>query len=124
MIRSNSKSWYILFWEVAAFYFWLWLATGIIIYYYALVFQRLREIAKDVKIIPQAISLAVKQLVFYPLIMIICWLLNTIFVIIYGLNVNVNDGTSAYFILGSMSVILPCCQVCNPLNVFADPNFA
>ena len=74
-IRPNSQSWYILFWEVAAFFLWLWVAIGVIIYYYVLVLIRLGEM----QFIPPAITLAVKQLMFYPLIVIICWLLNTIF---------------------------------------------
>ena len=93
---------------MAAFFVWLWLAIGIIIYYYALVLIRLKEM----QFIPPAISLSVKQLVFYPLIVMFCWMLNTVFCILFGLNINVDAGpnSAAYVVLGSLSVILPACQ--------------
>ena len=81
----------------------MWLAIGTILYYYVQVLIRLKEMQQ----IPPSVSLSIKQLVFYPIIVIMCWIPNTVFGILFGLHANAGVNSATYVGLGSLSVILP-----------------
>lgn len=100
---GRSPKWGLLFWDLMALFVWIWISCVAIIYFYVKIGIRLYQI--EMASIP--LWTAAYSLFLYPLIIMLCWGVNTCILLWV-------DGTTQAAIvpqaLGVVSVVLPALQ--------------
>jgi hypothetical protein len=76
--RPGSPDWGIVTWDIFAFFFWIWMCILGIVALFIAIMVRIRNISTFSNL---AVSKSVSLLVFYPLILVVCWLPPTFVVI-------------------------------------------
>lgn len=101
---SYSPSWTKGFWYIFALYIWVWLALIINCGLIVNIYWRMRGIS----VIPQTLKTTVQKLIFYPVVVIICWILITMIDIRYSTTFKKasKDPWLSIFLVGLTLLIL------------------
>ena len=78
--RSDSPEWSQTFWVIASFYLWIWIAIILFIALYAFIIWRLQLVRNEM------VKMSVNNIIWYPLAVVVCWCLPTIYDITYSLD--------------------------------------
>lgn len=74
--RESSPSWGVEFWEIMSYYLWLWLCIVTITIFYIRIIMRVY--AMGLNSTSKTTARNLKRFTVYPLILIVCWLVNTV----------------------------------------------
>jgi hypothetical protein len=73
--RSDSPSWSLLFWIIVSFYGILWTAFVVDVSLIIAIFYRFYKM----KVVPDKVLGTVRKLISYPILLVFCWTLETVF---------------------------------------------
>lgn len=113
--RQSSPQYGLLLWEILAFYLWLWLSVVIIVFLYIRIGFRLYQM----DVVSVAMSKAVLNIFLYPLILIICWAVNTYLVLAVIIDPDTPKAAPVWL---HIAVVLPALQGAFSAIVFFSQN--
>jgi hypothetical protein len=99
--KSDSPKWSNTFWIIFSFYVWIWIALLLFCVLYIFILVRLRLIKNEL------VQQAVQNIVWYPLALILCWIVPTFDDIAISLNKDARDEEG---VLYHASLIMPVWQ--------------
>lgn len=110
--RKNSPAWGLVTWEWMSFYTWIWLTIFANTTMLVMIHVKLREILRTgITAAEEAKKLVTKvnKLVYYPIILMVCWAPSTVIDMIS--NVSVPNESDRGFMMGTrLSTVLACSQ--------------
>eukprot|EP01032_Pedospumella_encystans_P020686 gene20686-23494_t len=105
--RHNSPPWSQLFWFIVSFYAWLWLAMLCSVYMLVSIVLKLRKL----EVVPNLISSTVGKLALYPIIITVCWTVNTIAnIYTFSTNKSLNDLNSSWSMMVNLGIVFATLQ--------------
>ena len=115
--RHNSPPWSQLFWFIASFYVWLWAAMICSAYMLVAIALKLRRL----QVVPDVILSTIGKLALYPVIITVCWALNTLAnIYTFSKGQNYGELSRPWTIVANMGVIMALLQgLFNALVFFA-----
>lgn len=104
---SESPSWSVLFWVIVSFYAWVWLAMAGSLFMIVSIALKLRKL----QIVPEVILSTIGKLALYPIIIVVCWSLNTIAnLYIFSTGKAYTDMSSSWSLVANLGVAMSTSQ--------------
>lgn len=77
--RQNSPVWGVVLFDILSFFFWIWLCVLITVVLFVAILIRINSLSSSFS--SMAVSKSVYLLVFYPIILVVCWVPPTVVVV-------------------------------------------
>lgn len=104
---SSSPPWSVLFWVVASFYAWVWMAMLWSLFMIVSITLKLRKL----RIVPDVVMSTVAKLALYPVIITVCWTLNTVAnLYIFIVDKTYNEVSSSWTLAANLGVAMAASQ--------------
>lgn len=105
--RHNSPPWSQLFWFIVSFYAWLWMAMLCSVYMLVSIVLKLRKL----EVVPHLISSTVGKLALYPVIITVCWTVNTVAnIYTFSTNKALNDLNPSWSMMVNLGIVFATLQ--------------
>jgi hypothetical protein len=115
--RKDSPPWSQLFWFIVSFYAWLWMAMLWTAYMLVAIAWKLRQL----KAVPVVIMSTIGKLALYPVIITVCWVLNTVAnIYTFSTGRTYTELSTSWIIVTNLGVVMATLQgLLNTLVFFA-----
>ena len=117
--RRGSPEWTELFWIIFSFFFWIWLTMVVNLVQIILIVLKLR----NMNVVTSVVKSTVRKLIYYPLITLLCWTLNTVSnMYLISTNSSLSGVSASWGMVSDLGILLALSQGIFNAFVFVGMN--